>query len=173
MKRYEQRLITENLKLARHLARKFESDSYDAIPEAYFALTIAATRYQDDSLAKFSSYAWTVITNHFIDLNRKRRVQVTNVDWQEIESNDEELAGYARYLAQEDRRLGRIERKEDRLESLAIFKNTLTPEEQRLIVLLARGKSQTEIGYLTNTSQATVSRKIKLIAQKVQWAMGD
>jgi DNA-binding NarL/FixJ family response regulator len=90
------------------------------------------------------------------------------VDWQQVESNDDELIKFSKFLARDEGRFERLERRESKNEFLARLNPLLTPEERRITILLARGKSQTEIGYLLKMSQATVNRRIQVLRKKIR-----
>jgi RNA polymerase sigma factor (sigma-70 family) len=128
---------------------------------------VAAVNYKVGK-AKFSTYAFTVIRNHLLDLRKKRNLQIINVDWQQVESNDDELIKFSKFLARDEGRFERLERRESKNEFLARLNPLLTPEERRITILLARGKSQTEIGYLLKMSQATVNRRIQVLRKKIR-----
>lgn len=168
----QKKLVEDNMKLAYHYVHKygfsFGLDFDDAVQIASLGLCYAAMKFDPSRKISFSTYAYTCMTNQFLQLNRKKNAKCRN--FEEV-SIDSEL------LSESGEVIGNLadtipSNIDIELETVSKDKIKYTLDHMKGVnkkiieyIIQNPGVKQTDVKTQLNVSQPTVSKAIKQFKQ--------
>lgn len=162
-------MVTENMALAGHIAKKFLStgiDSDDLRSLAYKGLVKAAESFDAGKGYKFSSFSNRCMRNEILMFLRQNKKHMPCVSYDAITEEGE--APYLEFFGEEDPELKQI----DNIGWYDALTRNLSDREKKVVdLVIIHKKSQTAICKDMGISQSYISRIRKTATQKMKAAL--
>lgn len=154
----QQKLVTDNLRLATHIAKRFRGhgvESEDLVAEAQLALVKAALGYNPAGVAKFSTYASCVI-ERALKRCRRKNYQHDTIPLETVICVDD--SGESTRLKDV---IGREDPGQGAVEATAVVATLPELERQVTTLVIIKGVKQADAASKLGMSQAVVSHILK------------
>lgn len=166
----EEKLVTDNMKLAYDLAWKFNNklrgliELQDLQSICFLGLCRAAQTYNSNLGTTFSTYYYKVANNEVMIELKKVNKEVSTISLftqvaPEIELKDTIAVDY---------NLSEDIEKSSNLNLLQKEIQNMEEEDRQIIEMILQGKTQKEIAVILHTTQSNISRKYYIILNKLR-----
>lgn len=169
----QQKIVTDNLGLAYHLAQKKPipgMDRDDNESEALFCLTRAALNFRPELGFKFTTFFWRVWVNHRKDGVRESQMEVRGYFAPKCRLGQENM-GHMEPMDLSESPYETLEHREEIDSMRAVFK-LLDPRSRLIMRLRADGQSLAEIGEALGTTRERIRQIVARSIYQIQLVHG-
>lgn len=167
-----ERLITDNMRLVGHMAKKFlytEIEYDDIVSIGYIGLIHAADKFDESRSASFSTFACNCIAQSILmearKVRKRNQLRIISIDTIMYKNDDGSTLTLADMLPCEETGYGEIENA-DWLRSLKET-DRLSRKERNVLFLWLNGCRQEDIAEKMGLSQSYVSRLVRKGSRKL------